>query len=148
MRPGLRLRRLLASALLVVYATVAVAGAMLVRCHELDGAVRLEWRGAGCCETTSPAGDDDCAASASAPGESDDCGGCTDQNFSDSMSATKSRDSKSERVQAPDVPTLPAPAVAATATFSLPPTVRPTGPMRAPHPPPALAAIRSVVLRS
>lgn len=138
-------RRFVASLLFVVYATLTVLGGALVRCQEADGTTSIEWRSAGCCVPSAPVGSGPAGESAASSEQDADCDGCTDQPLAVTLSAAAARGAAAASVRAPDVQTLPSavPAVTSAACFASP--ERRSRQMRAPHPPPCLAAIRSVV---
>lgn len=143
------LRRLVASFLFVVYATFSVLGGALVQCQEADGTVSIEWRGAGCCVPRVEFGRADAVATlaAAAPSEqSEDCGGCTDRALADTLSSAATHLSKNVAVKAPDLPTPPAAVLVLERPVFVASPTRWAREMRAPHPPPSLAAIRSVVI--
>lgn len=144
-RPGWR--RGVACLLLAVYVLFAVAGVGLVQCHEEDGTVATEWRGADCCDFASaPAhgaepGD---ASNVSTP-DADDCGGCRD------VSVARLIESPRTLTRA-EVPPLDAAVTLSALAWSMrTPGLADAAPVlprsMPPADPPPLAAIRTVQLR-
>ena len=146
MRLSLPLRRFVASLLFVVYATFTVLGSALVKCQEADGTASIEWRSAGCCVPKPLANSGLAVATAASSEQGEDCGGCDDQSLADTLSATTAHGSVAAPVKAPDVSALPATLLVVTSPVVSAAPERRARQMRAPHPPPCLAAIRSVVI--
>lgn len=147
MHLSLPLRRFVASLWFLVYAAFTVLGGALVRCQEADGSVSVEWRGSGCCVPKAPVGAGDVGGlSRTSPTEAD-CDGCRDQAFTDTMSATAPHGSATASVKAADVPAPPAALLVVARAMVFESPAHSARQMRAPHPPPRLAAIRTVVLR-
>lgn len=140
------LRRIVASILFIVYATFSVLGSALVQCQEADGTVTIEWRSAGCCVPRVDLGSSDAIAAAVPLEQSEDCGGCTDQALADTLSAATTQSSADVAVKAPDLPAPPAAVLVLERPLFFASPERWAREMRAPHPPPSLAAIRSVVI--
>lgn len=139
------LRRFVASLLFVVYATFSVLGSALVQCQEADGTVGIEWRGAGCCTSQVNPGSSAGPAAATPSERGENCDGCSDRALADTLSSAATHNSGAAAVKAPD---MPAPSAAVLAQeqprfFASP--ERLAREMRAPHPPPGLATIRTVV---
>jgi hypothetical protein len=132
MRFALPVQRALASFVLTLYVAFTAFGGALVRCHEVDGTVTIEWRAAGCCD---PCGDE-------AACDASDCEGCEDEALTEGLSSFAGRKlaSLDDADAAP-----PAPFVALPATRLVAPVGR--APLFAPTRPPPLAALRTVVLR-
>ena len=131
----------------MAYATVAVLGHALVRCQESDGSVNIEWRGTNCCVPITTPNSTHCAMSAESSESGGDCGGCRDEPIADEFATTRTPVPPTERTQVPDAPApVPALAVHSWATVGFNWTTCPSY-VRAPIPPPPLAAIRTVVLR-
>jgi hypothetical protein len=129
------------------YAAVAVFGHALVRCQEIDGSVNFEWRGAKCCVPSTKANSTPCATSAVSSEDGADCGGCRDQAVAEDLATRSAPASLATRTQVPDAPApLPALPVNSRAALGFTWTACQYH-VRAPIPPPPLAAIRTVVLR-
>jgi len=139
-------RRLVASLLVVAYATIAALGGALVRCQEADGSVGVEWRGSGCCLPSLPIGSEAPAAAATASIEDVDCEGCSDEALTDTLASARTRGSAPGSVKAPDVPALPPVLFVAAGPVFFDSATHWSRQLRAPLPPPQLAAIRTVVL--
>lgn len=146
MHQSLPLRRFVATLLVLVHVAFTVFGGAIVRCQEADGSVNVEWRGSGCCVTKPTVGAEDVADLARALPLDEDCGGCRDQTLTENLSATAPRGLATAATEYADVPApSAAPLVASAAVLELP--AHSARQMRAPHPPPRLATIRTVVLR-
>jgi len=146
--PGLR--RVVASALFVLYTAFAVVSGGLAECHESDGSVRIEWRGAACCVPGVPSApaSEVSASLSTPPGDGGDCDGCEDHSIAQGVTATPVRTGQSESGQAPDLPTPPASPTVCSASPVPSDLVALSARQRcAPLPPPPLAALRTVVLR-
>lgn len=140
-------RRLLACVLFMAYTAVAVFGHALVRCQEDDGSVNVEWRGAKCCVPSAKTNSTPCAASAVSSDVGDNCVSCSDRAFAEDLVTTRAQVSPTARTQVPDAPApLPALPVNSWASLGFAWTACPYH-VRAPIPPPPLAAIRTVVIR-
>lgn len=139
------LRRFVASLLFVVYATFSVLGSALVQCQEADGTVGIEWRGAGCCTSRVNPGSNAGPAAAAPSERGDDCDGCSDRAVADTLSSSATRNSGAVAVKAPDVPVPTAAVLAQEQPRCFASPERVAREMRAPHPPPGLATIRTVV---
>jgi hypothetical protein len=131
----------------MAYTAVAVLGHALVRCQEDDGSVNVEWRGAKCCVRSAKTDSTPCATSAVSSDVGADCGGCRDRAMAEDLATTKAHASPTARTQVPDAPApLSALPVNSWAAFGFTWTACPYH-VRAPIPPPPLAAIRTVVIR-
>jgi hypothetical protein len=131
----------------MAYGTVAVFGHAIVRCQEADGSMNFEWRGADCCVPRPATNPGSSAPTVASTGDIDDCGNCRDQGIAVDVATRAASVLHTARTQVPDAPlALPALPVDARASFGLTWSACPSQ-VRAPIPPPPLAAIRTVVLR-